>query len=192
MVNISPNFFLRTPLEVAPDLLGKILVRKLDDEILSGRIVEVEAYLGSDDPASHAFKGKTLRNASLFQTGGHAYIYQTRHHFCLDIVTEVEHTPHSVLVRALEPLTGIEQMKLFRGKENLRDLTSGPGKLCQALQLTKAQDGISMTDPNSELVIVDYGFHIGEMIQTTRVGISKAKDNPWRWYVKDNPFVSRK
>ncbi|MDQ5981898.1 MAG: DNA-3-methyladenine glycosylase [Patescibacteria group bacterium] len=114
---LSRDFFLRNPLIVAPELLGKILTRKFNGIIISGRIVEVEAYLPSGDEAAHGFKGLTKRNLSLFKEGGHAYIHQIHKQNCFDIVAEKANIPAGILIRALEPLQGIDLMKKFRDKE---------------------------------------------------------------------------
>lgn len=191
MKALSQDFYNRSPLLVAPDLLGKILVRNLNDQIISGRIVEVEAYLSDKDEASHAFKGLTKRNASLFKSAGHTYIYSIHQQNCLDLVTEKENVPTSVLIRALEPIEGIALMQKFRKKENLKDLASGPGKLCQALQITKVLDGIDVTSKNSEIYLIDDGYNPQEIVTGPRIGISKAKENEYRFFIKGNKYVSK-
>lgn len=189
---LSEVFYDCSPLAVAPDLLGKILVRKLDNQILSGRIVEVEAYLAGQDEASHAFKGRTKRNESLFKKAGHAYVYSIHQQKCLDIVTEKEGVPTSVLIRGLEPLEGIEFMKQFRNKEKLTDLTSGPGKLTQALQIGKEFDGVDMTSESSLLYVLDDGYVQEKIVTAKRVGITKAVEKEYRFYIAGNSFVSKK
>ncbi len=190
---LKKKFYNRSPLQVAPDLLGKILVRKLNGEIISGRIVEVEAYLGSSDQAAHSFKGLTKRNASLFKDAGHAYVHTIHTQNCLDVVVEGSNIPHSVLIRALEPLEGIELMKQFRNKEKLTDLASGPGKLCQALNITKDFDGLNITKIDSELFIMDSGFEIekSSIVTAKRIGISKAAEFDYRYYIKNSKYISR-
>ncbi len=189
---LQKEFYNRSPLEVAVDLLGKIVVRKLDGQIITGRITETEAYLASSDEASHSFKGKTPRTQSLFLDAGHAYIHSMHTQNCFDIVTESIDVPSSVLIRALEPLEGIETMKKLRGKEELKDLTSGPGKLCKALSVTRSLDGIDLTKDNSELFIIDDGFVVQSVVKAKRIGISKAKEHEYRFYIKDNIYVSKK
>ncbi len=189
---LGKSFYNRDPLLVAPDLLGKVLVRKLNNKIISGRIVEVEAYLAFTDEAAHGFVGKTARNSSLFKSAGHAYVYSIHIYNCLDFVTQDIDVPSSVLIRALEPLEGIEFMKKFRNKENLKDLTSGPGKLCQALQITKEFDGVDITNSNLNLYVVDDEFSYGETTSGKRIGISKAKDDNFRFYVKNSLYVLKK
>lgn len=189
---LNKAFFERSPLLVAPDLLGKILVRKCNSQVISGRIVEVEAYLAFSDEAAHGYRGKTKRNTSLFKEPGHSYVHSIHMQNCLDIVTEKADVPSSVLIRALEPLEGIELMKEFRKKENIRDLTTGPGKLTQALQITKEFDGVDITDSNSLLWVIDDGFPQKNIVQGKRIGISKAKDSEYRFYIKESSYISKK
>lgn len=188
---LSYNFYNRDTLIVAKELLGKILVRKFNEQILSGRIVETEAYLGFIDLAAHSFKGKTSSNKSLFTTAGNIYIHSMHRQNCFDVVTENENTPNSVLIRALEPLEGIEFMKKQRNRISLKDLTSGPGKLCQALKIDKLLNGKSLLD-KSELYITEDHFLVEEIIITKRVGISKDKEREFRFYIKDNEYISKK
>jgi DNA-3-methyladenine glycosylase len=189
---LSRSFFARSPLVVAPHLLGKVLARQWQGQLLTGRIVEVEAYLAEGDEASHSFRGQTKRNASMFKEAGHAYVYSIHQQKCVNVVTETVNVASAVLIRALEPLTGVEQMRAWRQRDRLTDLTTGPGKLTQALHITLELDGIDLTDPNSELYIVDDGYRVGSITKTKRVGISKAVDQPYRFYLTDNQFISRK
>jgi len=183
---LTKSFYNRSALEVASELLGKILVHKFNNQIISGRIVEVEAYLADLDEAAHSFKGETNRTKSLFSRPGIAYIYSIHQQVCFDVVCT---TPTSVLIRALEPIEGIKLMKQNRGKENLRDLTSGPGKLCKALGITKAHDGIDLV--GSEIYIIDDGFKADEIIKSKRIGISKAQHHEFRFSIKSD-FLSKK
>lgn len=192
MIVLTKDFYNRSPLLVAPDLLGKVLVRRFGNQILSGRIVEVEAYLAFSDEAAHSFVGKTKRNASLFKSAGHAYVHSIHTQNCLDIVTENIDIPSSVLIRALEPLEGIEFMKEFRKKENSKDLTSGPGKLTQALHIDMKFDGQDITDIKSFLYVMDDGFTQKDISQGKRIGISKAKDSDFRFCLKESLYISRK
>jgi DNA-3-methyladenine glycosylase len=192
MTILSSTFFDRSPLDVAPQLLGKILVRRLDGLTISGRIVEVEAYLAGDDPASHAYQGMTKRNTSLYKSAGHAYIYRIHTQHCLDLVTEKVNVPTSVLIRALEPIEGIDIMQKLRGRKKLTDLTTGPGKICQALSLTKVLDGIDVTSPNSPLTVCDDGSQPEHITKSTRIGISKAKEMELRFLIADSPFISKR
>lgn len=174
-------FFDRSPSLVAPELLGKVLVRKLGDQILSGRIIETEAYLAFEDEASHGFIGKTKRNAALFSAAGHAYVYRIHQQYCLNAVTEDENSPSAVLIRGLQPLEGIELMQQFRKRDKLQDLTSGPGKLTQALQIDLSFNGIDLTAPEKNLYIYDDGFNVTQIEESPRIGISKAKDRLLRF-----------
>jgi len=193
MPNLIPKeFFLRSPLEVAPQLLGKILLRNLDGKIISGRIVETEAYLGPTDPAAHSYIGKTKRNASLFGEAGHLYVHTIHTQKCVDIVCQEVGTPTSVLIRALEPLEGGSLMKKHRNKEKIIDLTTGPGKLCQALAITRELDGIDATRTDSPVQLWDDGYELMDFVIGKRVGITKAAEQEYRFFLRANKFVSKK
>lgn len=183
---LNSEFFNQNPIIVAKTLLGKVLIRNHNHIIISGRIIETEAYLGQNDEAAHSFKGQTNRNKSLFKKGGTAYIHSIHMQNCLDVVTEGEGIPTSVLIRALKPIEGIEFMKSNRNKSNIKDLASGPGKLTQALKITKSHDGLDLTDPSSEIFVIDDGFIVleSDIISGPRIGISKAKDAEYRFYIK--------
>jgi DNA-3-methyladenine glycosylase len=206
-------FFEHPPEQVAPRLLGKILVRKTKERELAGRIVEVEAYLGphNDPPdrAAHSHRGITPRVAVLFGPAGHAYVYGIYGmHFCMNISCEPTGRAGSVLLRALEPLTGIEEMthnrhlkpgvptdgSLSVGQKlgaTLRELTGGPSRLCQALGITRpADNGVDLLDPASTLQVRDDGFALAEYIVTPRIGITHAADRPLRFAIPGNPCVS--
>lgn len=190
------SFYLDPPDLVAQRLLGKVLVRDFEGERLAGRIVEVEAYFGLDDPAAHAFAGKTARNAVLFGPPGFAYVYFIYGmHFCLNISCEPEGQAGCVLLRALEPLEGLSTMARLRGRKpgaNPRLLASGPGRLCQALGITReAHNGLDVTHPSSGLHLEDDGFQPGPVIASPRVGIHKAAERPLRFAITGSPFVSR-
>jgi DNA-3-methyladenine glycosylase len=193
------SFFEAPPEQVAPLLLGKLLVRKPQaGTVLAGRIVEVEAYLGPHndppDPAAHAHRGPTPRNQVLFGPAGHAYVYSIYGmHFCMNISCEREGQAGCVLVRALEPVTGIETMTRNRRLKNgvaLRELTSGPGRLCQALGITRpAHNGIDLLDPHSELQVRDDGCTLAQYVVTPRIGITHAADRPLRFAVAGHACV---
>jgi DNA-3-methyladenine glycosylase len=186
------EFYQRDPKIVAQELLGKLLVRELDDKRISGIIVETEAYLADNDEAAHAFKGKTNRNKSLFLDGGHAYVYRIHAQHCLDAVCQTEGVGGSVLIRAVEPVAGIEIMQRLRGVDELLKLTTGPGKLCKALAIDMSFDGADLTLPNSALKICTPDTNIThEIISSSRIGISKAKEHQLRFYIKHNKFISR-
>lgn len=183
------GFYVGDTIEVAKRLLGKVLVHRTERGIIAGRIVETEAYL-RDDPACHASKGMTRRNAVMFGPPGHAYIYFTYGmHFCFNAVTAPEGVGEAVLVRAVEPLAGIELMKANRRTDRLTNLANGPGKLCQAFGLDRRHNGLDLT--SSELIIVDDGWTPEEITTTTRIGIRAAADKPWRFYVTGSRFASR-
>jgi DNA-3-methyladenine glycosylase len=189
---VPRGFYLGPPDLVAQKLLGKLLVR---GEMV-GRIVEVEAYFGEADAASHAFPGKTARNAVLFGPPGYAYVYFIYGmYFCLNVSCEREGRAGGVLFRALEPIRGLETMARNRGLDATRvvALTSGPGRLCQAFGITRDRDnGADLTSPKSDLQIRDDGFVASDVLVTPRIGISKDADRPARFLLADNPFVSKR
>jgi DNA-3-methyladenine glycosylase len=199
---IPRAFFEIAPQRVAPRLLGKILVHRIEaenGEYLSGRIVEVEAYLGPHndppDPAAHAHRGPTPRNQVLFGPAGHAYVYAIYgKYFCMNVSCETPGKAGSVLIRALEPLAGLEQMALNRGLKPgalSRQLTSGPSRLCQALGLARAaHNGLDLLDRASPLQLLDDGFAVSEVHVTARIGISHAVDLPLRFSLPEHACVS--
>jgi len=196
------NFFNRDPREVSPELLGKVILRRHGRKVLAGRIVEVEAYLGADDAAAHAAAGRTARNDVIFGPPGHAYVYFIYGvYYCLNISCMPEGDAGCVLIRALEPVAGIGEMAKARqlhdldlqSPRNLQKLASGPGKLCEALDITRERDnGKDMLAPDSDLQVVDEGFKAGKVIVTPRIGITKPADMPLRYLIADSPFVSAK
>ena len=198
------SFFNRDPRQVGRALLGKLLIRGSGARARVGRIVEVEAYLGAADAAAHAAAGQTERNAVLFGPPGHAYVYLTYGlHYCLNVSCMPAGQAGCILFRALEPLAGKSRMARSRGIElsanDLRDpqmlkrLASGPARLCQALEITRASDnGRDMTLSKSGLWIADDGFRAGKIVTALRVGITKSAELPLRYYLAGNPFVSRK
>ncbi len=196
-VPLSRSFFARNPRRVARELLGKVLVRDVESLYLSARIVEVEAYLGENDPAAHAAAGNTARTAVLFGPPGYAYVYFIYgNHYCLNVSCEREGKAGSVLFRALEPLVGIEEMARARsipvhGPRDLPKLTSGPGRLAQAFGITRTRDnGCDLTSPSSGLWIGEDGLRTPKIQITSRIGISKAADHLLRYAIAGNPFVS--
>ncbi len=194
---LTRSFFNRDPRLVGPDLLGKILVRRQGRKLLTGRIVEVEAYLGADDPAAHASIGKTPRNAVLFGPPGYAYVYFIYgNHYCLNVSCLPDGTPGGILFRALEPLQGMEEMFKLRGiaeEIDLRRLTSGPGRLAAAFGITRERDnGKDLTNSKSDLYIADDGTPPPRVLITQRIGITKAAEMPLRYIVAGNRFVSGK
>lgn len=201
--SLTTDFFNRDPRRVARALLGKLLVRKTARGILAGRIVETEAYLGENDAAAHSAAGKTARNAVLFGPPGHAYVYFIYgNHYCLNVSCLPDGVPGGVLFRALEPVAGIGQMAKARGidlptKPELRKLSalkkisSGPGRMSEALGVTRARDNDkSLVSARSDLRIVDDGYHVRSVTVSPRIGIVKAAKDPLRYFITDNPFVS--
>jgi DNA-3-methyladenine glycosylase len=184
------RFYDRPTLKVAKELLGKYLVVKKGGHLLSGKIVETEAYDGFKDPASHAYRGMTPRNEVMFGAPGYAYVYLTYGmHHCLNLVTERKGYPAAVLIRALEPVDGVELMKRRRRRKKLRDLTSGPAKLCQALGVDRR---LNQADLLSDIIFVeDRGEVPGGTTRSSRIGVNDGKEKNWRFFIKSSEFVSR-
>jgi len=191
-IPLERSFYERDTVPVAKDLLGKLLVRRLGATVLEGMIVEVEAYRGNDDPASHAYRGITRRNRVMFGQPGHAYVYFTYGmHYCLNVTTEPIGQPGAVLIRAAQPLRGIDRMMKERRTQRIKDLANGPAKLTQAFDITKALNGYDLT--------LGKRLYIGEgdnpepthIVSTSRIGIRVGLEKPWRFLIQGNPFVSR-
>ena len=181
---LKADFFARSVHVVAPELIGVTL---LVDGV-GGRIVELEAY-DQDDPASHGHRGRTARNAAMFGPPGHAYVYRSYGiHWCLNLVCREEGVPEAVLVRALEPTSGLDLQRSRRGVDDLRGLCSGPGKLCQALGITGEHDGLALDAPPFELV---EGEGPPEIVTAPRVGITRATELSWRYLEAGSPYLSR-
>jgi DNA-3-methyladenine glycosylase len=181
---LSTGFFARSVHEVAPELIGATL---LVDGV-GGTIVELEAY-DQTDPASHGYRGPTPRNASMFGPAGCAYVYRSYGiHWCLNLVCAGEGVAEAVLIRALEPTAGIERMEERRGTENPRLLCAGPGRLCEALGVTREHDGLPLDRPPFELHARAAEVEVG---QAARIGITRAADLPWRYVLAGSRFVSR-
>jgi DNA-3-methyladenine glycosylase len=184
-VQLRRDFFARPVHEVAPELIGATL---LVDGV-GGRIVEVEAY-DQDDPASHSYRGRTARTASMFGPAGQAYVYRSYGiHWCLNLVCGEDGHAEAALVRALEPTSGLDAMRERRGIEAARALCSGPGKLCQALGITRAHDGVALDEPPFELIAreLEPPLAVGP-----RIGITRATEQPWRYGLAGSPFLSRR
>jgi DNA-3-methyladenine glycosylase len=185
------RFYSRPPLELAPLLLNKVLVGPNG----SGRIVEVEAYDGSNDPGSHAYRGRTPRTEVMFGPGGHLYVYFSYGmHWCANVVCHTDGVAGAVLVRALAPIDGIETMRLVRpAARRDRDLCSGPGRLCQALGIDRRHDGADLVRSDRGVTVLDDGVAPpSDPVNTTRVGLRLGSDFPWRWYVPGDPNVSKR
>jgi len=191
MLPLPRDFYSRYVVDVARDLLGKVLVREVDEGIMAGLIVEVEAYRGSDDPASHAYKGMTTRNKVMWSKPGTAYVYQIYGiHYCLNVVAEPEGVPAAVLIRAIEPILGIDLMLRNRRVSDIRNLTSGPAKLTEALSIDKRFNGWDLT--LGRRLYISQGISVSEecITATSRIGVKDRR--PWRFYIKGNKFVSRR
>ena len=195
---LNKNFYKRELLTVAKELLGNILVKKDGNKILAGRIVEVEAYDGEIDAAAHTFTGKSKRNEVMFNEGGLLYVYFTYGaHHCCNVVTGIEGKGTAVLIRAVEPTTGIDAMIQNRFKRELLNaneifnLTSGPGKVCSAFSINKDHLGIDLT--GDKIYLVKSKLKKYEQISVSkRIGITRSIDLQWRFFIKDNPYLSRR
>ncbi|HZU32365.1 MAG TPA: DNA-3-methyladenine glycosylase [Candidatus Angelobacter sp.] len=195
-------FFNRDPRIVSRELLGKLIVRRAGRTTIAGRIVEVEAYLGAGDLAAHAAAGNTARNAVLWGPPAHAYVYFIYGvHYCLNISCLPAGDAGCVLIRALEPVSGIREMAKARelddldldSSRDLRKLASGPGKLAEALGITRPRDnGKDMVSADSDLQVMDDGYKVEEVTITPRVGITKSAELPLRYLIAGNVFISRK
>ena len=192
-MTLPAAFYERDTVTVAKDLLGCLLVHR-EEVTTAGRIVEVEAYLRGD-PAAHSYRGTTKRNRVMFGPAGHAYVYQIYGlHTCVNVVTGTEGAGEAVLVRALEPVVGLDLMQARRGTDDPLSLASGPGKLTQALGITMDLNGTSLRDGPLQVRSPANPPELqpGNIVQTTRIGITKAADLPLRFYLKGNGFVSRR
>jgi DNA-3-methyladenine glycosylase len=185
------TFFARAAPAVAPDLLGHVLARRLaDGTLLTARIVETEAY-EPDDPASHSFRGETPRNAVMFGPPGRLYVYFTYGmHFCMNVVTAREGVGSAVLLRASEPLEGIERMASNRGRTAVHELCSGPARWCQAFAVDRALNGEDLVAGSS--MWIEYREAVASFVSGPRVGVREGTDRDWRFSIKDDPFVSKR
>jgi DNA-3-methyladenine glycosylase len=205
LAKLSPlprSFYSRDPRLVARDLLGKLLIRRDASSLLAGRIVEAEAYLGAIDPGAHSYRGQTPRNAVLFGPPGHAYVYFIYGtHYCTNIGCQPAGNAGCVLLRALEPVWGMDEMSALRGvtlnatpkPSQLRQLTSGPGRLSQALAITREHDNAKdLCSPTADLLIADDGSPAPPFSATPRINVTSAPLDEWRFVITGNPFVSGK
>jgi DNA-3-methyladenine glycosylase len=198
MKKLPPSFYLRNDVvKIAKELLGKVLVTNWNNEYTSGRIVETEAYAGEKDKASHAFKGKTARTSVMFEEGGTAYVYLCYGiHEMFNIVTNKTGTPHAILIRAVEPIDGIDIMLRRTGKKKLDEtLTRGPGNVGKAFGFHRSQCGVSLQ--SDELYVADDGYKINKksIVVSPRIGVDYAGDHAlldYRFYIEGNKFVSGK
>lgn len=188
-MKLKQDFYSRSTLDVARDLLGQVLVRRSSQGACAGIIVETEAYT-QNDPACHANRGKTKRNSTMFGRPGLGYVYLIYGmHYCFNAVTAGAGIGEAVLVRALEPLAGISLMEKRRGIYDKKLLCSGPARLCQALGITTADDGIDLLE---DTIFILEGKAPAKIIRTKRIGISQGQDLLYRFYTADNIYVSRK
>lgn len=190
---LTQAFFARDPRQVGRDLLGKLLVRRQGRQTLTARIVETEAYLGKNDPAAHSASGCTPRNEVIFGPPGYAYVYFIYgNHYCLNISCLPDGEAGGVLVRAVEPVTGTAAMAKARGLSpaDLR-LTNGPGKLTQALAITRSDNGVNLSDATQALYLAEDNFPRPRIASTPRIGITKATQLKLRYLIPNNPFVSK-
>ncbi|AGB41333.1 DNA-3-methyladenine glycosylase [Halobacteroides halobius DSM 5150] len=195
-MRLDTNFYQQDTLTVAQELIGKVLVRELDNKKIKSKIVETEAYIGPYDKACHAYQNKkTKRTKAMFAPGGYTYVYQIYGiHYCFNIVTSKENNPEAVLIRAIEPLTALEVIEKRRQIKSNRsaDLTNGPGKLCQALEIDKSLNNYDLTS-GEKIYVIDEGKSC-EVVSAKRINIDYAeeyKDKLWRFYIPNNPFVSK-
>ena len=188
---IPQEFYNSTPDDVAIRLLGKLLLRRWRGKLLGGMITEVEAYFGPEDPASRASKGGVIGEA-MNRPPGHTLIYMVHANWLLNIVT-LESKPSAVLIRSIEPLVGVEEMYINRGIKDIKVLTTGPGRLTKALNIDKSLDGIEVFNEDSELFILYYmDIEDREIGRSKRIGVTKDLEEPYRFYILENPFVSKK
>ncbi len=196
-MRLTRSFYTKPTLQLAHDLLGGILVRRYNGARLAGIIVEAEAYIGEDDLACHAHVGHTARNDVMYGKPGVAYVYFTYGmHWMLNVVSEIEGSPAAVLIRALEPIDGIDVMRQHRGPRPVADLCNGPAKLTQALRIDRACNGVNLCDRKGDLWIENgEPLPAGSIRRGPRIGLGNTPDpwksKPWRFWVKGNPFVSR-
>jgi len=195
---LKKSFYSRELLTVAKDLLGKIFVKTNGRNWLIGKIVEVEAYHGDFDEAAHSFKGKTKRTEIMFEAGGYLYVYFTYGvHYCCNVVTGKKGQGTAVLIRAIEPISGIDKMiknrfgRKLKNEKEIINLTSGPGKICQAFNINKSHSGIDLT--GDKIFILDSEkINKQDIGVSRRIGITKSVELPWRFFIKNNPYLSRK
>jgi DNA-3-methyladenine glycosylase len=188
---LARDFYERDSALVARGLLGKTLVRKLNSQILCGKIVEAEAYYGENDPASKAYKGRKMFNELMFMDVGKAFIYMVHGNWLLNIVAHSKGGVGAVLIRAIEPLQGVEIMMKNRGVKDTRALTNGPGKLTKALLITKKLNGVDVTWEDSELTVAERDLESFEVGSSRRIGVKFDLPQELRFYIKGNKFVSK-
>jgi len=196
-LKLDYDFYQNDAVTTAKDLLGKIIVREINGQKIMTKIVDTEAYMGAEDKASHAYNNKkTKRTKTMFGKGGLAYIYLIYGMYhCFNVVTAVKDDPHAILIRAVEPVEGLELIKKNRNikSSNLEDLTNGPGKLSQALKIDKSLHGCDLVKSN-KLYLLDQENNDFKVVAAPRVNIDYAeeyKDKLWRFYIRGNKFISK-
>ncbi|NIP66964.1 DNA-3-methyladenine glycosylase [Candidatus Bathyarchaeota archaeon] len=187
---LPPEFYCRDPVRVARELLGHRLIRRLEGHLLEGILVEAEAYLGQEDPASRAHQGLKNYNRPMWKQPGRTFIYNVHRYWMLNVVAHQPNQVGAVLIRALEPTRGIQIMTRNRGVEKLRELTSGPGKLTIALSIDNSLNGSPVTSPDSEIRIAAREAQV-QVATSHRIGVKKDLESRLRFYIKENRFVSR-
>lgn len=188
---LTEAFYHRAATTVARELIGKILCRRTNDGLTSGRIVETEAYLAKRDPASHSHRGKTNKNASMFGPPGRAYVYPIHARYCFNAVTEPEDVASAVLIRAVEPMEGVDLMQSRRRRTRQLELARGPARLCEAFAIDRQCDGVPLTSPE-QLWIADDGLRLSRsrVGRSPRVGVTSARESLLRFFLRDCRFVS--
>lgn len=197
MKKIQRDFYMQDAVNTAKNLIGKILVRKTKEGITKGIIVETEAYMGETDKAAHSYKApRSQRTYIQYNEGGYAYIYLIYGmHYCMNIVTNVKDVPHAVLIRALEPVEGIEIMKKRRNTSDIKNLCNGPGKLCKAMAINQKCYGMDLCGDELYLEYSDKKIDEKDITATPRINIDyaeEAKNFPWRFILKDSNYISVK
>ena len=196
-MRIEREFYMRDAVTVGKDILGKIIVKKTaDGRIMSGRITEVEAYMGTTDKASHSYGGRrTKRTEVMYKEGGYSYVFLIYGMYeCFNVIAGREGDPQAVLIRGVEPLENKNLMWEKRKVKKEKDISNGPGKLTKALGITREDNGADLTE-GENLWLEDDGYKVKDIVETTRIGIDYAEEDvlkPWRFYIKDSIFVSKK
>ncbi len=192
-IPLTERFYLRGALVVARELIGKLLVRKIGKLTLTAKIVETEAYIGDHDPAAHSYGRITERNKIIYGIGGVAYVYFIYgNYYCFNVVSGRKGVGNAILIRAVEPVIGIEYMRKFRGKaKNDYELTNGPSKLCMSLKIDKSLNGADLTKRGAVFVSRNTKKEFNEIAVSKRIGINVGTEFPYRFFIKDNAFVTK-
>lgn len=192
MKRLEKSFYLNDTITVSKNLLGKNLCHQTEKGLITAKIVETEAYLSEDDPACHAYKKLTPRNANMFEEGGISYVYIIYgYYFCFNVVTGKKGKGEAVLIRAVEPVSGIDIMKEYRDVAKEKDLTNGPGKLCLAMNINKSDNGLDLINGNKLYITDNETISDQDIVTTTRIGLTQGVDLPLRYYIRYNKYVSK-